>query len=467
MNQPSDDTIERTEALFVEPILVDDTEPEDDVYDDEEARAEDSDDVEGDGSSRPSTGRSGASGGGADDEFEGEDDVAAEAPTLESSAVREVVRGALARSAAQAALDAEFAELEAQADEARANEAGDGLDDAADDDGLAELDASDAADDVEVAKGGPATGDSAHAAGIRAEDDADDTIEIMRARGTRDLALGAATAEGLATMTPVTRVTEAPHRELGDAVLTLSDLTKRFGDVTAVDGISFTVRQGSFTGIVGPNGAGKTTTLSMATGLLKPSSGTVDVAGVDVWANPREAHRHIGVLPDRLRLFDQLTGAQLLYYTGMLRGLSSTEARERTQSLLEAFELDAASNRLVVDYSAGMAKKIALASALIHSPRLLVLDEPFDTIDPVSAGQLSDILLDYVDRGGTVLLSSHSMDLVQRVCDHVAVIVRGEILAEGTVAEVRGDITLEERFRTLVHGTPKTEGLDWLDLSFN
>lgn len=283
----------------------------------------------------------------------------------------------------------------------------------------------------------------------------------------RNPVLGAATAEGLSTMTPVTRVTEAPDRELGDTVLSVTGLTKRFGADVAVNDVTFEVRRGSFTGIVGPNGAGKTTTLSMATGLLKPTSGTVEVLGLDVWKNPKAAHPHIGILPDRLRLFDQLTGGQLLYYSGLLRGLSPADSRSRTESLVHAFELESAANRLVVDYSAGMTKKISLAAALIHSPELLVLDEPFDTIDPVSAGQLIDILLEYVQRGGTVLLSSHSMDLVQRVCDHVAVIVRGELLASGTVSEVRGSITLEERFRDLVRGTPQMEGLDWLDISFN
>lgn len=283
----------------------------------------------------------------------------------------------------------------------------------------------------------------------------------------RDLRFGAATAAGLSTMTPVARVTEAPHRDLGDAVLEVRELTKQFGATVAVRDVSFDVRRGSFFGIVGPNGAGKTTTLSMVTGLLRPTTGSASVLGIDVWREAAQARAHVGILPDRLRVFDQLTGAQLLYYTGVLRGLEADEARSRAASLLAAFEIGAAADRLVVDYSAGMTKKIALASALIHSPELLVLDEPFESIDPVSAGQLTDILFDYVARGGTVMLSSHSMDLVQRVCDHVAVIVRGELLAQGTVAEVRGDVTLEERFRDIVRGPRQTEGLDWLGISFS
>ncbi|KAB1650541.1 ABC transporter ATP-binding protein [Pseudoclavibacter endophyticus] len=301
------------------------------------------------------------------------------------------------------------------------------------------------------------------------DDEPVDVIESSPAppRPERDLRFGVATAAGLSTMTPVARVTEAPHRELGEAVLRVEGLTKAFGTTVAVRDVSLEVRKGSFFGIVGPNGAGKTTTLSMVTGLLRPTSGSATVLGVDVWRASAKARSHIGILPDRLRLFDQLTGAQLLYYTGVLRGLPADEARARAASLIDTFELSRSASRLVVDYSAGMTKKVALASALIHSPDLLVLDEPFESIDPVSAGQLTDILFEYVDRGGTVMLSSHSMDLVQRVCDHVAVIVDGEILADGTVAEVRGDVTLEERFRDIVRGPRQTEGLDWLGISFS
>ncbi|CAG7845241.1 putative ABC transporter ATP-binding protein YxlF [Pseudoclavibacter triregionum] len=283
----------------------------------------------------------------------------------------------------------------------------------------------------------------------------------------RNPILGAQTAEGLATMTPVTTMTGASDRRVGEVVVAIRGLTKRFGQVEAVREVDLDVREGSITGIVGPNGAGKTTTLSMATGLLRPTEGTVEVLGVDVWANPKEAHRSIGVLPDRLRTFEQLTGAQLLYYTGVLRGLDREEATSRAASLIRVFGLETAADRLVADCSAGMAKKISLASALIHSPRVLVLDEPFEAIDPVSASELSRILLDFVGRGGAVILSSHSMDLVQRICDHVAVIVAGEILAQGTVDEVRGDVTLEERFRDLAQGPRQEEGLDWLDLSFS
>lgn len=326
-------------------------------------------------------------------------------------------------------------------------------------------------DDRDAAESDARRGEAA--ADARARMAAPITVEADAAAGQparkapRNTALGAAAAEGLSTMTPVTELTGASDREVGDVVLRISELTMRFGSVEAVRELSLDVRAGSVTGIVGPNGAGKTTTLSMATGLLRPTSGTVEVLGVDVWANPKEAHRSIGVLPDRLRTFEQLTGAQLLYYTGMLRGLDRGEAQERAAALIRAFRLEASADRLVADCSAGVAKKIALASALIHSPKVLVLDEPFESIDPVSAAELARILLDYVARGGTVVLSSHSMDLVQRICDRVAVIVAGEILAQGTVDEVRGDVTLEERFRALAQGTRQEDGLDWLDISFS
>ncbi|MFO7691075.1 MAG: ABC transporter ATP-binding protein [Cryobacterium sp.] len=245
-------------------------------------------------------------------------------------------------------------------------------------------------------------------------------------------------------------------------VLSVTGLRKRFGQNTAVSGIDLTVRAGSFYGIVGPNGAGKTTTLSMITGLLRPDGGSVQVHGINVWENPRDAKRIIGVLPDRLRLFDRLTGAQLLYYAGTLRGLDNASVRSRSADLSAALGLDDALHRLVADYSVGMTKKIALACAMIHSPRMLVLDEPFESVDPVSAVNVTEILQKYVASGGTVVLSSHGMDLIQRVCDHVAIIVNGTVLASGTIDEVRGAQTLEERFVELAGGRTATEGLEWL-----
>jgi len=247
-----------------------------------------------------------------------------------------------------------------------------------------------------------------------------------------------------------------------ESVLSVTGLYKRFGDTVAVDGVSLDVKEGSFYGIVGPNGAGKTTTLSMITGLLRPDAGRVLVHGIDAWTDPVRAKRAIGVLPDKLRLFDRLTGAQLLHFSGTLRGLSAKTVRSRSADLATAFGIEDALDRLVADYSAGMTKKIALAAAMIHSPRLLVLDEPFESVDPVSAANVIEILQRYAAAGGTVVLSSHGMDLIQRVCDSVAIIVQGKVLAAGTIDEVRGEQTLEERFVELAGGRKAAEGMEWL-----
>lgn len=246
------------------------------------------------------------------------------------------------------------------------------------------------------------------------------------------------------------------------AALSVRGLWKRFGQKVAVAGVSLDVPAGSFYGLVGPNGAGKTTMLSMATGLLRPDFGTAWVHGVDLWARPDEAKATLGVLPDGVRLFDRLTGRQLLTYAGMLRGMDKATVVERTADLLQAFDLTADADTFVVDYSAGMTKKIALGSAMIHNPRTLVLDEPFEAVDPVSAANIRDILKGYVAAGGTVIVSSHVMDLVQRMCDHVAVMAAGQVLAAGTVDEVRGEQSLEDRFVDLVGGRQHSEGLSWL-----
>ncbi|WP_369744644.1 ATP-binding cassette domain-containing protein [Paenarthrobacter sp. AMU7] len=262
--------------------------------------------------------------------------------------------------------------------------------------------------------------------------------------------------------TPATQASGAPNASAPRAALSIRGLAKRFGDKIAVDGVSLEVPAGSFYGMVGPNGAGKTTTLSMATGLLRPDFGTALIHGVDVWARPLEAKKLMGVLPDGVRLFDRLTGEQLVTYSGLLRGMDRDVVGARVPELLAALDLEADAGSLVVDYSAGMTKKIALASALIHAPRLLVLDEPFESVDPVSAANIRGILEGYVASGGTVIVSSHVMDLVQRMCSHVAVVAGGRVLAAGSVDEVRDGSTLEERFVQLVGGGHRTEGLEWL-----
>ncbi|MFC4245113.1 ABC transporter ATP-binding protein [Gryllotalpicola reticulitermitis] len=254
----------------------------------------------------------------------------------------------------------------------------------------------------------------------------------------------------------------APPPEPKPTALGIRQIYKRFGSTVALDGVALEVPEGSFFGIVGPNGAGKTTMLSIVSGLLRPDSGQVVVHDVDVWKDPNHAKRLIGVLPDRLRLFDRLTGAQLLFYSGTLRGLDAKTVKTRVDDLVTAFGLDGAVGRLVADYSAGMTKKVALAAAMIHSPRVLVLDEPFESVDPVSAANIIEILQKYVAAGGTVVLSSHSMDLIQRVCDRVAIIVAGVVLDSGTADEVRGGKSLEDRFVELAGGRKAAEGLEWL-----
>ncbi|MFT3798680.1 ABC transporter ATP-binding protein [Microbacterium sp.] len=244
--------------------------------------------------------------------------------------------------------------------------------------------------------------------------------------------------------------------------LQLAGLVKRFGGRAAVDGVDLTVPPGSFFGLVGPNGAGKTTTLSMATGLLRPDAGGAWVHGVDVWADPAAAKAMIGNLADGVRLFDRLTGEQLITYTAMMFSLPRPEIAPRVADLLALMDLQDAAGTIVADYSAGMTKKIALACALVHAPRLLVLDEPFESVDPVSAANIEDVLRSYTASGGSIIVSSHSMDLVQRMCDHVAIIAAGRVLAAGTVDEVRGAQTLQDRFLSLVGGRHVSEGPQWL-----
>ncbi|MFI5780509.1 ABC transporter ATP-binding protein [Nocardia sp. NPDC051570] len=245
--------------------------------------------------------------------------------------------------------------------------------------------------------------------------------------------------------------------------LELTGLYKGFGGPWVVDGVNLVVPPGSFFGLVGPNGAGKTTTLSMAVGLLRPDAGQSRIFGFDVWSDPVHAKTIVGVLPDGLALPERLTGRELLTYTGLLRGMAAGTVAERAAELLSVLELDGAENTMVVDYSAGMRKKIGLATALLHAPKLLVLDEPLEAVDPVSARTIRTILQRFVAAGGSVVLSSHVMALVEDLCDRLAVINRGQVVAAGTVDQVRGAGTLEEAFVRLVGGRiGGDEGLAWL-----
>ena len=244
--------------------------------------------------------------------------------------------------------------------------------------------------------------------------------------------------------------------------LQMRGLVKAFDRKVAVDRLSLDIPVSSFYGIVGPNGAGKTTSLSMATGLLRPDAGQVLVHGVDVWTQPQRAKTLLGVLPDGLRTFDRLNGLELVTYSGLLRGLERDVVVPRATELVKVLGLWDAGTTLVADYSAGMRKKIHLACAMVHSPSILVLDEPFEAVDPISAQTIQAILRDYAAAGGTVVISSHVMATVQRLCYHVAIINAGRVVAAGTTEQVAAGADLEQRFTELVGGHVRTEGLSWL-----
>jgi ABC-2 type transport system ATP-binding protein len=243
-------------------------------------------------------------------------------------------------------------------------------------------------------------------------------------------------------------------------------LRKAFGDLVAVDGINLAVPRGSFYGFLGPNGAGKSTTIKCLTGLIRPTGGTYRILGVDPVAEPVEVKRRIGVVPEDLALFDRLTGAETLAFVGQVHNLDTANIRERSSELLTLMDLTRAQNDLVADYSHGMRKKIALATALLPAPRLLFLDEPFEGVDAVASRQIRDLLAHFVKNGGTVFLTTHILEIVDRLCDHIGIINRGRLVAQGPIAELRGasgSQTLEERFFELV-GADRTSApaLDWL-----
>ncbi|WP_426509664.1 ABC transporter ATP-binding protein [Dactylosporangium sp. McL0621] len=252
-------------------------------------------------------------------------------------------------------------------------------------------------------------------------------------------------------------------QETGPA-LEIAGLTKRFGDKVAVDAIDLVVPQGSFFGLVGQNGAGKTTTLSMAVGLLRPDGGVARIFGQDVWTAPAKAKALVGVLPDGLAMPERLTGREVLTYLGLLRGMDKSVVAQRASELLAVLELDDAERTLVIEYSTGMRKKIGLATALLHAPRLLVLDEPFEAVDPVSAATIKTILRGFVAAGGSIVLSSHVMALVEQLCDHVGVVDGGKVVAAGPLGSVRGARSMEETFVELVGGerAGMSKELSWL-----
>jgi ABC-2 type transport system ATP-binding protein len=252
-----------------------------------------------------------------------------------------------------------------------------------------------------------------------------------------------------------------------DLAIETRALVRRFGDVAAVDGIDLAVPRGSFYGFLGPNGAGKSTTIKCLTGLLRPSGGEIRVLGHDPTADGVAMKRAIGVIPEEQALFERLSAVETLSFVGQVHGLQRATVQTRTDELLALLDLASSAGKLVADYSHGMRKKLALAVALLPAPRLLFLDEPFEGIDAVASRQIKELLHRFVERGGTVFLTSHIIEIVEKLADHIGVIHRGRLVAQGSMDELRGGAgagrTLEEVFLDLVGaGDAPAAELDWL-----
>ena len=256
-----------------------------------------------------------------------------------------------------------------------------------------------------------------------------------------------------------------------------TDLTRRFGDFTAVQNVNLSVTAGQFFGFLGPNGAGKSTTIKMLTGLLAPTSGSIRILGQDLAANSAEVKRQIGVVPEGMALFGRLTATEYLRFVGQMYGLDKATTLQRTQELLEFMGLADEQKKLITDFSHGMQKKLALAAAVIHGPKVLFLDEPFEGVDAVAAGTLKSMLQGMISRGATIFLTSHVLEIVERLCSHIAIIHRGQLVAQGSLEELRAgvaraappprpgeeaaspaNLTLEEIFLEVV-GTDRTGNL--------
>jgi ABC-2 type transport system ATP-binding protein len=257
------------------------------------------------------------------------------------------------------------------------------------------------------------------------------------------------------------------HPELPPAsdspAIQMRELRKLYGRKAAVDGLNLTVPRGCFFGFLGPNGAGKTTTIRMLMGLAPPTSGTIELLGLPMPEKAVEIKRRIGLVPDESLLFDHLTGAEFLEFAGRMYELPRATVRERTRELLALFELDGQVRKLISEYSKGMRKRLAMAAALIHGPQLFLLDEPFEGVDAVGARLMKDLLLDRVRRGATVFLTSHVLEVVERLCDRVAIIHEGRLVMDRAMEEMRGGAeTLEDLFVRVVGAERATEALDWL-----
>jgi ABC-2 type transport system ATP-binding protein len=241
-------------------------------------------------------------------------------------------------------------------------------------------------------------------------------------------------------------------------MIRLNGLTKKYGKFTAVDGIHLTVPEGELFGFLGPNGAGKTTTLRMIAGILKPTAGTVEIAGDDIQARPLHAKARLGFIPDRPYVYEKLTGAEFLRFVAALYGQSGVEIESRADELLELFELTPWKHELVESYSHGMRQKLIISSALVHRPQVIVVDEPMVGLDPRSAKLLKELFRQFVDRGGTVLMSTHTLEVAETMCDRIAIIQNGKIAAQGTMDELRvqtssAGLSLEDLFLKITGGT--------------
>lgn len=247
------------------------------------------------------------------------------------------------------------------------------------------------------------------------------------------------------------------------AAIAVRDLRKVYGERAAVDGLNLTVPRGTFYGFLGPNGAGKTTTIRMLMGVAAPTSGTIEMLGLPMPERETEIKSRIGLVPDESLLFDHLTGFEFLDFTGRMYGLERGVTKDRARELLALFELDGHGRKLIAEYSKGMRKRVAMAAALIHRPELFLMDEPFEGVDAVGARLMKDILLDQVRRGSTIFLTSHVLEVVERLCERVAIIHEGRLVVEGTMDELRsGAETLEDLFVRAVGAESTAERLEWL-----
>jgi len=241
------------------------------------------------------------------------------------------------------------------------------------------------------------------------------------------------------------------------------NLRKVYGSKAAVDGLDLEVPRGCFFGFLGPNGAGKTTTIRMLMGLAPPTSGSIELLGMPMPEKSFEIKSRLGLVPDDSLLFDHLTGGEFIEFVGRMYGLPRQTARDRAAELLSVFQLDGNTSKLISEYSKGMRKRVAMAASLIHRPELFLMDEPFEGVDVVGARLMKELLLDLVRHGATIFLTTHVLEVVERLCDRVAIIDDGKVVTQGTLAELRtGSETLEDAFVRVVGAERSTEALGWL-----